>query len=262
MVRDSILPTMKAPLMMSRMMRLVTAGISLLVAPAFAQTTPPTQVQPQAPGLRKLTGDDAKRADELDKAIATALKADRWGETIARTDDLLALRSRAQGLDHFERAVARWHLTTFRKVAAMGDDDRAAFRSAWSLGEEAEALFAAGKYAEAQPLFERSLQLFRRLFTDEDIHTASSYSWLASNLKALGKYTDADPLFEKALENHRRQLGYDHPYTAADLSNFASNLDFEGKYGRAEPLHKQALEIRRRLFTDEHADTAATTTWR
>src|SRR5271166_1712056 len=53
-----------------------------------AQTTPPKEAQPPAPGLRKLSGDDVKRAEELDKAIDAALKADRWDEAIARVEEL------------------------------------------------------------------------------------------------------------------------------------------------------------------------------
>ena len=43
------------------------------------------------------TSNYAKRADELDKATEAAQKADCWDEAIAKADELLALRMRAQG---------------------------------------------------------------------------------------------------------------------------------------------------------------------
>ena len=71
-------------------------------AATTAQTPSPKETPPQPQGLRKLTGDDAKRAEELDKAIEAALKADRWDEAIAKAEELLALRARVQGPKHFE----------------------------------------------------------------------------------------------------------------------------------------------------------------
>ena len=113
-----------------------------------------------------------------------------------------------------------------------------------------------GKYAQAQPLFEKALEIKRRLLTDEHPHTATSYAWLAANLNAQGKYAQAQPLFEKALEIKRRLLTDDHPDTAQSYNNVAANLNDQGKYAQAQPLYEKALEIKRRLLTDDHPDTA------
>jgi hypothetical protein len=109
-----------------------------------AQTAPPTS-QATAPGLLKLTGDDAKRADELDKATEIALKADRWEEAIARVEELLALRTRVQGPKHFETVHAEWLLKALRRVAPMPKEDRVAYPSAKTMNQEAETLSAQGK---------------------------------------------------------------------------------------------------------------------
>ncbi len=129
--------------------------------------------------MRKLTGDDAKRAEELDKAIEAALKADRWDEAIARAEELLALRTRVQGPKHFETVNAEWRLKTLRRVAPMPKEDRVAYQSANTMNEQAEALYAQGKYAQAQPLFEKALEIRRRLLTDDHPDTADSYNNLA-----------------------------------------------------------------------------------
>ena len=52
-------------------------------------------------------------------------------------------------------------------------------------------LNAQGKYAQAQPLFEKALEIRRRLLTDDHPNTADSYNNVASNLNAQGKYLEA-----------------------------------------------------------------------
>ncbi len=216
----------------------------------------PPAGQPPAPGLRKLTGEDEKRAKQLDEQIDKALKADRWDGAIARQEELLALRTRAQGPKHFETVSAEWRLKALRRVAPMPPEDRVAYRSADSMNEQALALNAQVKYAQAQPLFEKALEIRRRLLTDDHPDTAMCYNNLAHNLWIQGKYAQAQPLFEKALEIRRRLLTDDHPDTANSYNNVADNLTKQGKYTAAQPLHEKALEIYRRLLTDDHPDTA------
>jgi len=98
--------------------------------PTTAQTTSPTEARPPAPRMRKLTGDDARRAEELDKAI-----------------------------DSYDKLASN--------------------------------LAHQGKYAQAQPLYEKALEIRRRLLTDDHPDTASSYDNLTNNLSAQGKYLEA-----------------------------------------------------------------------
>ena len=216
----------------------------------------PSAGQPLVPGLRKLTGDDAKRAEELDKAIEAAVKADRWSEAIARAEELLALRTRVQGPKNFETVDAEWRFKALRRVAAMSNEDRIAYQSIHAMNLQAGTLLDQGKYALAQPLFEKALDTCRRLLTDEHPDTASNYNDLAVDFARQGKPARAQPLFETALDICCRLLTDEHPDTASSYSELASNLDAQGKYARAHPLHKKALEIRRRLLTDDHARTA------
>src|SRR5262245_22079723 len=76
---------------------------STLSASSVAQSSkPPDGAPPAAPGPRKLAGEDARRADQLDKEIERGLEADRWAEAIAKARELHALWARAQGPKHFE----------------------------------------------------------------------------------------------------------------------------------------------------------------
>ena len=72
-------------------------SISIPARPTTGQPSKPAESRLQAPGLQKLSVVNARRAEELDKAIASALKGDRWDEAIAGAEGLLALRRGARG---------------------------------------------------------------------------------------------------------------------------------------------------------------------
>jgi tetratricopeptide (TPR) repeat protein len=223
---------------------------------ATAQVAPNSADQFPAPGLRKLSGDDEKRAKELEAQLDSALKADRWDEAIAKAEELLALRARVQGPKHFDTISADWRLKALRRVAPMPKEDRAAYESTITMSEQALALNAQGKYSQAQPLFEKALGVRRRVLSDDHPDTAVSYNILAYTLYVQEKYAQAQPLLEKALEIRRRLLSEDHPDTATSYNNVASSLNAQGKYAAAQPHFEKALDIRRRLLTDNHTETA------
>ena len=85
-------------------------------------------------------------AEELDKAIEAALKADRWDEAIATSQELLGLRTRVQGPKHFKTVNEEWRLKTLRRVASMPHEVRVAYQSADTMNEQANTLHVQGKY--------------------------------------------------------------------------------------------------------------------
>jgi tetratricopeptide (TPR) repeat protein len=113
-----------------------------------------------------------------------------------------------------------------------------------------------GKYAQAQPLLEKALEIKRRLLTELHPDTAMTYNNVAMNLDAQGKHAQAQPLLEKALEIRRRVLTDLHPDTAHNYTNLASNYEAQGNHAGAEPLFEKALEIRRLLLGEGHFLTA------
>ncbi len=225
-------------------------------SPAIAQTVAAKNAQPIGAGFRKLTGDDAKRAGELDKSIDAALTADRLEGAIAGAQELVALRERKLGKRNFETVNAEWRLEALRRVAKVPENDRAAYRSVKATDAQAEALYNRRKYAEAQALLEKSLEIRRHVLTDHHPDTANVYMSLAATLSSQGKYAQAQPLHEKAREIFGRLLTKDHPQTAKSDEWVASNLDAQGKYTQAEPVHEEAVEITRRLFGENDSRTA------
>jgi tetratricopeptide (TPR) repeat protein len=166
---------MKAHRVVFRLGLLIGFGIGITDLRTTAQTTSPKDTKSPAPELRNLNDDDARRADELDKAIEPALKADHWDEAIAKAGELFALRMRVQGPKHFETVNAEWLLKALHRVAPMPEEDRVAYQSAKTMNEQAQTLRGQGKYGQAQSLNERALEICRRLLTDEHPLTASGY---------------------------------------------------------------------------------------
>ncbi len=215
------------------------------------------QGEPQAPELRSPTAGDEKRINQLNQQVDKAVEADRWDEAIALAEERLALRQRAQGPGHFETVNAEWNLKTLRRVAPMSKEDRAAWWSLQVMYAEITVLTNRAKYALAQSIHEKALEIRRRLLTDENPGTAGSYGGLGENLNLQAKYAQAQPFLEKALEINRHLLTDGHPETARSYNNLANNLNYQGKYAQAEPLHEKALAIFTRLLTDEHRITAS-----
>ena len=239
-----------------RSVLLIASAMAILARPALAQVPAPKAPKAATPAPRKLSNDDAKRAEEMDNSVGAALNSDRWDQAITRTEDLLALKTRALGQDHFEVTSLGWNLKLLRRIAPMPREDRLAFLSSNRMTGEAMTLHDQGKFAQAQPLFEEALEIKRRLLTDEHPDTASAYNNVAYNLESLGKFAQAQPKYQKSLEILRRLLTDDHPDTAQLYSNVGASLDAQGKYAEGQSLKEKSLEIRRRILTDDHLDTA------
>src|SRR5271157_1271762 len=58
---------------------------------------------------------------------------------------------------HFNTVKAEWLCKTYRRVAPMPVEDRVAYQSADTIRVQADGLYAKGKYAQAQPLYEKVL---------------------------------------------------------------------------------------------------------
>jgi tetratricopeptide (TPR) repeat protein len=242
--------------MFNKLSAVLVGWLVFVTASAVRAQMPPPASQSTAPGLIKLTGDDAKRAEELDRAIEAALKTDHWDEAIVKAEELLALRTRVQGPKHFETVTAQWLLKALLRVAPMPKEDRVMYLSLRTMREQTERLVVQGKYSQAQPLYEKALEIDLRLLGAEHPDTATSHSGVAFNLFNQGKYAAAQPQFEKALEIYRRLLGEEHIETATAYNNAAYNLLKQGKYTQAQPLLEKALEIYGRLLTDNNPTTA------
>ena len=90
-----------------------------------------------------------------------------------------------------------------------------------TLDEQVVRLYGEGKYAEAEPLAKRSLELSLKKNGPDHPDTATSLNNLAVLYGSQGKYDLAEPLYERALAISEEALGPDHPSTIQTDNNLA-----------------------------------------
>jgi len=121
--------------------------------------------------------------------------------------------------------------------------------AAWYLYERA-------RYAEAEPLYERSFKILEKVLADEHPDVATCLNELAILYRDQGRYAEAEPLVERSLKIREKVLGDDHPDVAQSLNNLATLCRDQGRYAEAEPLFERSLKIREKALADEHPDVA------
>ncbi len=199
---------------------------------------------------RMLTGDDAKRAAELEQQIKKLEAADKRDEARTAAEELLALRTKVQGIDHWQVKNVEWRVKDLARNQTAEQKEQITERN--RLDGQSFALIRQGKYREAQPLAEKSLAQSRKTIGDSHPDTATSLNILAMLYHAQVRYADAESLHKEALAVRRKALGDSHPNTAASLSNLALLYLDQARYAVAEPLLKEALRIRRQTLGDAH----------
>jgi CHAT domain-containing protein/tetratricopeptide (TPR) repeat protein len=141
-------------------------------------------------------------------------------------------------------------------VPVWADTKDQEIKHAFDLNSQAIALDQQGKYPEALPLYQRSLEIYEKEFGHDHVNTAIAYDNLAWLYSRLSQYDKALPLFQKALTIREKVLGGEHIDTASSLGNLAMANEMLGQYDKALPLYQRALAIRERVLGANHADTA------
>src|SRR4029453_730245 len=70
-----------------------------------------------------------------------------------------------------------------------------------------------GRYAEAEPRYQRALAIREKALGPEHPDVAQSLNNLASLYQTQGRYTEAEPLYQRVLASRERVLGAEHPDT-------------------------------------------------
>jgi tetratricopeptide (TPR) repeat protein len=115
---------------------------------------------------------------------------------------------------------------------------------------------ARAQYEEAEPFYQRSLNIFRYTFGPESPHIAVTINNLADLYRRQGRHDEAIQFNQRALEIRENALGHDHSDTAQSLNNLASTYHSQGKYEGAESLYRQALDMYEKSLGAEHPNTA------
>ena len=150
----------------------------------------------------------------------------------------------AKAIAAFEAAIVRREVLTDPTPLAT------------SLGYLAALYRSQGRYGDAEPLYQRSLQIREQQLGADHPDTATSLNNLAELYRSQGRYGEAEPLYQRSLQIDQQVYGEDHPEIATDLNNLAALYESQGRYGEAEPLYQRSLQIYEQQLGAEHPTTA------
>ncbi len=171
-------------------------------------------------------------------------------------EEILALRRKASGVDHWRTADARRSLENVDLLERLSPGDRTEVIRASVLSKLAGHFESMAQYAQAEPLYRQALDIRKKLLGEKHPAYATSLNNLAVLYKSMGDLTKAEPLFLQALEIHRDVFGEEHPDFATSLNNLAVIHRAMGDLTKAEPLYLRALDIRKKVLGEKHPDYA------
>jgi tetratricopeptide (TPR) repeat protein len=128
-------------------------------------------------------------------------------------------------------------------VAGRADEAGIAEPTARLLNDLGLLFNAKARYAEAEPLMRRALEILETSCGPDHRDVATDLNTLASLLRATNRLAAAEPLYRRALAIRQSSLGADHPQVASVLTNLASLLRATNRLAEAEPLYRRALAI-------------------
>jgi len=133
------------------------------------------------------------------------------------------------------------YLVALKEAEKFGDQDP---RLATVLNNLASLFDAQGKYAEAEPLYQRALAIDEKALGPEHPDTAIDLNNLGGLYHDQGKYAEAEPLYQRALAIYEKALGPEHPNVATSLENYAFLLRETDRNAEADELEERARAIR------------------
>ncbi len=117
-------------------------------------------------------------------------------------------------------------------------------------------LHARGENEEAGLLFQRSLEMNKKLLGDSHPTIAIGLNNLAFLQQDRGNYAEAERLYREAIAMNRELLGDKHPEIADGMMNLAFVLHDKGDRDGAFRAARDSLSIYRQLFAGDHPDIA------
>ncbi|KAA0213444.1 MAG: hypothetical protein DYG94_12430 [Leptolyngbya sp. PLA3] len=116
-----------------------------------------------------------------------------------------------------------------------------------------------GDYEAAMPLYERAVELRRKLFPGDHPDKALSLTHLAATEQKLGYLDRAEELFTEALTMRQRLFGDQHEDVAASLNNLGNLLVSRGNYAKAEEYLRRSLSMVLRLRGENSVEASTAT---
>ena len=113
------------------------------------------------------------------------------------------------------------------------------------------------RYAQAEPLFQRSLGVCVAVLGSDHPDVAVILKNMGILKASQRHYVEADLLLKQSLLLTKRALGHEHPIAAGTMRTIAVFQAVQGNYGEAEPYIRRSLEISEKTLGSEHPEAAA-----
>jgi hypothetical protein len=108
-----------------------------------------------------------------------------------------------------------------------------------------------GKYAQAEELDSKTLEIRRRVLGPEHPDTLDTISDIAAMYQRQGNYALAETYAARARAGRRHALGPEHPETMASAADLALAYLSQGKFAGSEPLAREAIDFNRKRQPDD-----------
>lgn len=203
-----------------------------------------------------------RRVDELPWQLSQADSKERLKNCIADLDMFLALHT-----DTFQyelMAYCRQVEPTYDMAVEYGRTltDYEARHGAspgftYSITELAAFFNHCARYADAEPLFRRALEISELRHGPEHAAVGSLLNNLAGLLHATNRLNEAEPLFRRAVQIAEKNSGSEHPTVLLGVLNLANLLHATNQLAEAESLIRQEIQIGEKRLGPDHPDVAA-----
>jgi serine/threonine-protein kinase len=127
-----------------------------------------------------------------------------------------------------------------------------------SLSALADVNYSAGHYDVCVPLYQRVLEMHRKIYGAQHPLVANDLGSLGAVQQDLGFYSEAEKFDRQALEVTQLYYGKDSPKTAHDLTALGRALLYQKKYDEAVTRLEQALQVQERAYGPTHSSVADT----
>ena len=127
-----------------------------------------------------------------------------------------------------------------------------------SLSALAAAQYSAGHYDISESLYQRLLEMHRKLYGDRHPLVADDLANLGSIQEDLGYYSKAEQFDRQALDITEAYYGKNHPKAATELTMLGRSLEYQNKFDDAVNNLQQALAIQEHVFGPVHPAIADT----
>ena len=149
------------------------------------------------------------------------------------------------------RAATERFEAALREAESFGRSDP---RLAKTLSDLALLYDAQGRFAEAEPLLRRSLEILEKALGPNHLEVGAKLNSLALLYRAQVRYAEAEPLNQRSLGIAVKALGANHQIVGTSLNNLALLYREQGRFAEAEPLYYRSLVIREKALGPDHPD--------